>query len=119
MRFMAWLTCWLVGWMLLPPLLAGWLPPPRHRVWRPITRRLMAWPLYPARTALVWRARCRCCAVWARPALTLLDAMFWPWFVAVTAWEARNWRVLARFTPDEDEPVPGSEAPHPPDRSEP
>jgi hypothetical protein len=119
MRFLGWVTCWLVGWMLIPPLLSGWFPPPRHRVWRPILQRLMHWPLYPSRAALVWQLRCPCCAVWARPALTLLDVLFWPWFVAVAAWETRDWRVLARLTPDEDEPVPGSDELHPPDRSEP
>ncbi len=119
MRFMAWMACWLAGWTILPSLAECWLPPRPHRVWRPIARRLMQWPLVSARARLLSRARCRCCAIWARPALTVLDLAFWPWLLAVTAWEARDWRVLARLTPD-DEPVPGSaEEPVTPDRSEP
>jgi hypothetical protein len=116
MMLTLWLIGWLAGWLLIPPLLQRWLPPREHRVWRPLAQRLMQWPLFHTRARLLWRARCRCCAVWARPVLTLLGVAFWPWFVVVTAWEARNWRVLARLTPD-DEPAP-SEAPVSPDRSE-
>ena len=117
--FLAWMMCWLAGWVVVPPLMASWLPPRDHRVWRPLGQRLMQWPLFPARARLVWRLRCRCCAVWARPALLVLDLALWPWFAAVTAWEARNWRGLDRLTPN-DEPVPGSDEDHfTPTRNEP
>ncbi len=118
MTLTLWMIGWLVGWWLVPHGLARGLPPRQHRVWRPIAQRLLRWPLYPTRAQLLAQLRCPCCAVWARPALTLLDVLFWPWFVAVAAWETRDWRVLARLTPDADEQVPGSDELHPPGRSE-
>jgi len=115
----AWMLCWLAGWAVLPPVVERWLPPRPHRAWTSIARRLMQWPLFSTRARLLCRVRCRCCALWARPALMALDGLFWPWFVAVTAWEARGWRDLACLTPD-DESVPGSdEETFTPDRSEP
>ena len=107
----AWMLCWLTGWLVLPPVVQRWMPPPRHRAWGPIGQRLMLWPLFPTRARLVQRvSRCGGCPFcrWARPSLRVLDTLFWPWFLAVACWEARNWRVLDRVVPS-DEPVPGSD----------
>jgi len=107
----AWMLGWLAGWLVLPPVVQRWMPPHRHRAWGPIGQRLLLWSLFPTRAQLVLRVSC-CggCTLcrWARPALRGLDALFWPWFLAVACWEARNWRALDRIVPA-DEPVPGSD----------